>query len=340
MQEETEETILFDAVRGYRITSQSARLARITHGTLEFQGVFKGNNQGFPDKDDFIPERQDEDTVRIGVFGDSFTSAQFIETNWPDRVEELFESRGKKVELLNFSVDGAGLANWWSILLRHVKTEGYQLDAVLFAVFEEPKFGDLYRGFTASDHRDSVARSFRFKDWNPDTWPKTYEEAKPHFNELPIHILTHEQFDGVLEGTWHPELPRPWKFYGTRQLLTALGESKTPSQPNKGRFEFGDGAQKLTREIAAHCDDNDLRTIVVRVPMRESVIEQTPIMADIEKFSTMLNAEFVDGGSAFLGLDSEMIKEHFFPYDGHWNQKGSDLFAQFMSDEIARIYPD
>lgn len=338
IQEETEETILFDAVRGYRITSKPARLARITNGTLEFLGTFKGNNQGFPDKEDFFPERKDQDTIRIAVFGDSFTAAQYLDTSWPDQVEELLDAEGKKVELLNFSVDGAGLANWWSILLRHVKTDGYQLDGVIFGVFEEPKFGDLYRGFTASDHRESIAHSFRFKDWNPETWPSTYQEAKPHFDELPIHILSHKRFEATLKGEWHPELPRPWRFYASQKITSFFnGKDNTPKLPSP-QFEFGDGPRKLTREISAYCDENQLDKIVVRIPLRKSVLENTPIMNDIEEFRSLLDAPLIDGAVAFTGMEKEEVLEHYFPYDGHWNQKGSDRFAELMKSNIVKIY--
>ena len=333
IQEETEETILFDPVRGYRITEKPARLARITQGELEFLGTFRGNNEGFPDRDDFHPNREQKDKKRFAVFGDSFTAAQFLDTNWPDRAEDLL---GEDIELLNFSLDGGGLANWWSVLFRHIAKESYDLDGVIFAVFEEPEFGDLYRGFTISDHRDSIANSFRFKTWEPGTWPKTYEEAVPFFRELPIHILSREKFQATLDGTWHPELPRPWALYGAKQLL---GLFRTPEADEKpaNRFTFGDPQQKLAREIAKYCNEQKLTVIVVRIPQREALIDGSPTMEDTRLFAEILDGTLFDGADAFTGLGENEIRNLFFPYDGHWNQNGSDRFAEFMKEKIIDV---
>ena len=40
---------------------------------------------------------------------------------WPDAVEDRFRTMKQPVQLLNFAIDGGGLANWWSTLIRLVK---------------------------------------------------------------------------------------------------------------------------------------------------------------------------------------------------------------------------
>ena len=40
---------------------------------------------------------------------------------------------------------------------------------------------------------------------------------------------------------------------------------------------------------------------------------------------------------AYSSSSSDEIKNNFFPYDGHWNQKGSDKFAKFVVDEVSKI---
>jgi len=94
---------------------------------MEYVGHIRGNNQGFPDRDDFHPRRERADGARLAVMGDSFTSAQFIEMNWPDRVEERFAASGGRITLMNFAVDGAGLANWWSIPSGIIEPDGANL---------------------------------------------------------------------------------------------------------------------------------------------------------------------------------------------------------------------
>jgi hypothetical protein len=71
---------------------------------------------------------------RVAVFGDSFSAGQQSAVNWPDRAEDITRDTGTRVQFLNFSMDGAGLANWWSVLTKLVDRDNYDLDAVVFAV--------------------------------------------------------------------------------------------------------------------------------------------------------------------------------------------------------------
>ena len=38
---------------------------------------------------------------------------------------------------------------------------------------------------------------------------------------------------------------------------------------------------------------------------------------------------------AYSSASSDEINDNFFPYDGHWNQKGSDKFADFFVDYVS-----
>jgi hypothetical protein len=335
IQEEIQETVFFDPVRGYRLTSKPARWARITYGEIEYCDTLRGNNEGFPDEDDFFPARSDDTTYRYAVLGDSFSSAQFMRRNWPDRAEDSMNNNGQQWELLNFSVSGAGLANWWSILFHHIQTQEYELDGIIFAVYDDPLRGDLYRGFTGADRRESIAYFFQLSNWDPATWPKSYEEALPYFGVLPIYILNHDRFQSTLDGDWRPDLPRPWRFYATRRLLSLLNKPDTtpPPQPHV----FRDEMKALALEIATYCRNHNLKPIVARVPSKESALDFEEPSKDIIEFTSILNAELLDGLKAFEGLSRNEIAQCYYPYDGHWNQKGSDRFAIFMGSELKRI---
>ena len=152
----------------------------------------RGNAQGFADRDDFTPKRGRPGVRRIAVFGDSFTAEEHLGQNWPDRAEDLARDRGEPVELLNFAVSGAGLANWWSVLTKLVAAEDYELDGVVFAVFG----GDLRRKFTVWDHRGGDHPFFgRAPHWDPSTYPRTLDEARPFLKPHPGHILSREAFE-------------------------------------------------------------------------------------------------------------------------------------------------
>ena len=78
----------FDAIRGYRLTGNPRRMVCMgTNGELEVVATVRGNNEGFPDRDDFRPERGDQQHKRLAVFGDSFTAGLYLERSWPDVVE-------------------------------------------------------------------------------------------------------------------------------------------------------------------------------------------------------------------------------------------------------------
>ena len=138
----------YDPVRGCLLAQYPSRIAIVaSNGLIETEGIVKGNNRGFPDRDDFQLERGKTKTRRYAVFGDSMTSAQFLKRNWPDMAEDLTSGEQVSLELYNFSVFGAGLDNWRSILVEHVEAEGYELDGVIFAVCCD----DLHRGSTFWD---------------------------------------------------------------------------------------------------------------------------------------------------------------------------------------------
>ncbi len=96
----------FDPIRGYRLTTTPSRFARVVNGEIDYIGVLKGNQQGFPDRDDFSIQRPASINKRYLVFGDSFTAAQYIKTNWPDRLEDRYPG----FQMLNLSTDGGSQA--------------------------------------------------------------------------------------------------------------------------------------------------------------------------------------------------------------------------------------
>ena len=337
--EESQRTIHFDPVLGYRLTRTPSRYARITYGEVEYIGLKLGNNQGFPDRDDFSTERSGNGGRRFAVFGDSFTAASYIDVNWPDRVEDIQGGGGRATELLNFSSDGAGLANWWSVLLRHIETRGYKLDGIIFAVFGD----DLRRTFTIADHtgprRHLLART---PEWDPATYPDTIEEARVHLTALNGFIVSKEEFDLALEGKWCP--PRELKLYMTpivRSFSIDLWNWPRRRAPAVRRL-LGLKAQPVLREpqrrliqdIRRYTDEHGLPVLVVSVPGREQLLQHgasSGAPADTREFAELLGADLLDGSSAFAGLSGDEIRAQWLPYDGHWAQPGSDQFAEFMA---------
>ncbi len=338
--EDSGRSVHFDAVRGHRLTSTPSRWARLTGDRFEFIGTLRGNSEGFADRDDFGPLRTKPGEPRYAVFGDSFTAGQFLEQNWPDRAEELSRERGRPAHFLNFAIDGGGLANWWSVLTRIVDAEGYEIDGLIFAVF----FDDLARGFTVMDHRGQRHYAYaRMRDWNPESWPSSVDEARARMHGWPgqhTFILSSVEFEQVLQGRVPSALRAPFRLELTSRLLRLLrGEGGSPLRilpyPHPRRMA---GRERLIGDIAAFVDEREIPVWVVFIPWRDHLLagirEESGGRLDTRRFAARIGGRFVDGAAIFDGMGEGEIRSHWLPVDGHWNQRGSDLFAEFVVDAV------
>jgi hypothetical protein len=236
---------------------------------------------------------------------------------------------------LNFAVDGAGLANWWSVLTRIVEAEHYQIDGVIFAVWGD----DLRRTFTIMDHKDyGRALFWRVPSWDPRDFPSTRAEADLHLRELSFgYIVTKEEFEAALES-------RSWRQF---PLLPPLGYDYVRRAAKRlVRYrhikDFGirhgeDARKQLIADIQRSFHSIGVPAFVVSVPSLEELLakgDRVEVPASTQEFATLLGAECINGGLAFQGLSCAEIRRHWFAYDGHWGQEGSDRFGRFMVDVL------
>jgi hypothetical protein len=337
--EESHRTIHFDPVSGKRVMPIGARWARITKGTVEYVGLLKGNNEGFSDRDDFAVKRSQSKKRRFAVFGDSFSTAQYIQKNWPDFVEDTTRAREPPLELLNFAIDGGGLANWWSILTKIVERERYEIDGVIFAVLD----GDLYRGFYVEEHHGtSRPLSARIPTWDPRFFPKTLKEARPYLYELDGYIVSAAKFDAALCGKWTPKrLPLAgiaWGRFARRweKIVDRLRAGLTKTAEDHLRAGLTETARvALIQDMRRSLNSLKVPVLVVSVPHREELLrdgDSIQVPAATRQFAELLRAKLVNGGRAFQGLTAAAIRADWLPYDGHWGQGGSDRFGRFMAD--------
>lgn len=341
------ETIRFDPIRGYLLTATPSRVARVNHGKLEYAGSFRGNAQGFASRHDFSIRRSAAIERRIAVFGDSFTAETmepFNSLNWPDRVEERGRGLGddkRPLVMLNFAVDGGGLANWASVLSNIVVKDGYELDGIVFAV----AWDDLDRKFAMFDQLDAQRFAHaRASTWDVDSQPRTRSEARVLLendsNLADRYILSSAGFDAFLMGRWRP---RRWRFQISARLARLIATLTKP-KPKEAAVAFEPGQIALIKEIRQLASERSWPIYVAYIPDREELLDPTS-RTDVEKsrfekakkFSEMLGALFLDGREAFRGLTSEQIKSDWFPIDGHWNQGGSDRFAYFVGAQLPRL---
>jgi hypothetical protein len=332
----------YDPVRGSWLSDRPARFAIVTTaGDVETTSVYRGNRQGFPDRDDFQPRRRDAATRRFAVLGDSFTAAQYLPASWPDRAEDLAREAGRPVELLNLSLDGGGVGNWASVLVRFVQPEGYELDGVVFAVWGEDlkrRFGwwdDAPRRPGAEPEPVLFGRPLR---WGLGDVPATREAALrgPHEESARRFAVTEAQLDAALRGAWKPPFERSSAPYLWSRVHGLLRARLDPPDFSARRGMFHAGQQYLIRKIRQSVEAMGLPALVVRVPSRR---EDRSWEGEAEAFARILGAAFVDGGEALAGLGARERDAAWMRVDGHWSQEGSDHFAAFMV-EVLRTWPD
>ena len=103
----------------------------------EGEAFLEFNSIGLRGKE--ISSTKPENTIRIAVLGDSFTAAVQVplEKTFVKRIEAELESceafKGKKIETINFGVDGYGTAQEFLTLRKKVRQ--YQPDIVVLAFF-------------------------------------------------------------------------------------------------------------------------------------------------------------------------------------------------------------
>jgi len=299
--DESSKTVHFDSIRGYMLTKQPSRWSRITNGTVEFVGWLKGNSQGFPSRTDFGLARPDGSTRRIAVLGDSFSAADYLDTNWPDRTQALAEASGEKLQLLNFSLDGIGLANWWSILTRLVAPQKYELDGIVFVVFE----WDLERKFWVAENHGSGRTWRRRRSWDPQTYPATLEQTTAcPYTLANLYILSDSEFEQALNKKWPPSIPRSelrpelatlvLDYFDRWLDFAALG--KAPG--------FDPEQARLIEDIRLFISSRKLPALVVV----NSTWEGDPYRAETMAFAKEIGARFVNGSGAFANMQPRDVR--------------------------------
>ena len=114
----------------------------VRHWTDEGDGWIRINQLGYRDRERRV--EKDSGTNRIAVFGDSMTEGVQVnlEQTYPYLLEEQFRHSGRRVEVLNFGVNGYGPLQEL-LLLKQVGAR-YQPDLVVLAVFLDNDVADCH----------------------------------------------------------------------------------------------------------------------------------------------------------------------------------------------------
>ncbi|MCX6351442.1 MAG: hypothetical protein NTX03_06245 [Bacteroidetes bacterium] len=335
---------IYDSIRGFRWQKGTHRTIKIIKGEIITDNSFTPNNKGYHCNRDFFEHKKDTSSKRIIIFGDSFTGGEFTKEVWADKTQELLNSTHQKIELYPFALSAIGVMNWHSIFFKEL-IPNYDFDAVMLAVFQD----DLYRGFSVI-HSNTQYGSFKRFDAIP---------AKTEVLSLPkiVDIKTPDEINSIITQTKNGEYPKKItrRFFAKPTLyflelfLRLPGKfliQKSSSKQeiiSENYFSKRYGAQKFhqLKDIINWCHAHHKKLILCAMPQREELINYNtkklyPKSAqDLKNLSQFYHLNFINGFDAFKGLSEKQIQQHWLHYDGHWNQKGSDRFAVFISKYIS-----
>ncbi|MCB0387069.1 MAG: hypothetical protein KDD43_16865, partial [Bdellovibrionales bacterium] len=290
--------VSFDPQIGYRLSGKPTRMgAYTTIGGIQTWGISQGNNFGFPDSRDFTIKKRDAKKIRLAIFGDSFSASQYLPTPWPDRAEEFLEGRGIPVEIMNFSIDGGGLGNWWSTITQVIKAQQMEVDALVFVVFST----DLMRSFMLWDDEahlklnwDRAEMGAQYMNhWETNRFPKSREDLILGPLDR-FHLMSPKQVDELLEGRrslptdrkWQPYL---WRLFWSQFISEAAANSDDGSSLLMGGFSNPRKLQLIT-DIREFAESRGIRLIVVN---------NADNFLDGVGFANLLEAEMVDASGVF-----------------------------------------
>jgi hypothetical protein len=341
---EDKDSLRFDPVLGYRVSPEPVRFARVTNGTVEYVGTFHGNAQGFQGSKDFTVKKPAGIKRRHIVLGDCFTSGAFIKMNWPARVESTHPDR----ELMNFAVDGVGLANWWSIFARHIEPNQYEFDSVIIAAIPN----DLNRPFVVADCRRDISVMIGYAVWSRESFGLDSQRAFHILNYLTMRKLNPDEFDASIaegrlrQGVTHRSLLKPrLASWIARELFPAEEPPKEPPpyvpacpvpevRTCSGNEIFNAMQMSVIMDLRDRLAKRHVPVTVICIPGRDELLAHRDDSAPLRKLAELLGARFVDGSAPFRKLNESEIRACYFPYDGHWNQTGSDRFANCVASAL------
>jgi hypothetical protein len=248
------------------------------------------------------------------------------------------------------------LGNWHSILTRQADFAEYEVDGLIFAVY----WYNLKRKFTTWATMPNGDVWFgRAPLWDPAELPQTMEQMRPYLHGN-AYGVSPAQYDAALRGAWRPprtdlrlpfltsqisgaaRAPRQvwWRTYALLEQRWPSLAGRLSRRPEQPTFEPGQLA--LVNEIRELAKSQRLPVLVVHIPSRESLISfhsSRRVPQDVREFAHRLDATFANGCEAFAGLSADEIRACFLPYDAHWNQAGSDRFAEWMGGVLREWSP-
>lgn len=337
----------YNEVRGYHYTNP-VRFVSIINRHVEFDETFKPNAQGYSSNRDYTYKKSDSSVYRIMVLGDSFSDACFLDQSWADALDKHLKAQGRKMEVYSFSYSGNGIVNWENIFRKEI-LPNYEFDCLVIANFVD----DMSRKFNVQILGE------KYMVGNFDTIPADKNDFEQHYASRMLNLTNtpfykHEILDEtkvdkrikqITAGSSLVSVEHKWKKPEPYILYTLINEVIAPilemrhSQPavtwQHVQNKYGQNIHKL-QWISDTCHQMKIRVILCSIPLKTGALAYTegmnyPHQQECKLFSEKMKMEYFDGYEIFKNIPKNERKNYWFVHDGHWNSKGSDLFANSIS---------
>lgn len=326
-----------DSIRGYRWQADSIRYFKHRMGELVFENTFSPNEQGWIMHQDYAYHKADSSTRRWMLFGNSFSAGIMLSENMPNRIQQHFDDThpDSKSELYSFSLEGIGLMNWHSTFNKEVIPQ-YEFDGVILCVYED----NLYRGFTVMQMKEGDCFIVRTDsaDWHHGT---------PDFSAESSYDNSNFYYPDQRITDFIKQPPKPFKWplknlifslFKTRPQLPSYTKEAAPTMEGL-RHKLGHRKFRMLKEMVEWCNEHNKPLILASIPAKQLLLETTPEhknwhQIEMELIAQTYELPYFDGYEVFKNMSSEELDAHWLKYDGHWNQKGSDLFADTFAQYL------
>lgn len=331
----------FDHIRGYRWLGDSIRGFKTRHGVVVYDNQFHPNNKGWIMDQDYTFKKKDSIKTRWMILGDSFVAGIMLETNLPNRSQQLLnDSLGKgEIELYSFGIDGGGIMNWYNVFFKEI-VPNYEFDGVIIAPYAD----NLYRDFMVMviDTNGFMGRIDSI-DWSGNDRLKINDlkSIRPYNNVYSDRMIDrflsqkYKAFDWPLKT----ELIRIVKSLGKKNKERPPQNIQTIAALNRKM-----GRKKFTQldSIISFCQSREKQLILASIP---SLLElkgelngtESSHKNEMDILAKEYRLDYMDGYEVFKGLNEEELNNHWLKYDGHWNQKGSDRYAKELANFLISI---
>lgn len=356
--------VKYDSLCGYKPVPGVYRHISIINGQVEFDHNRVANEQGWYSKRNYTKRKGDK--KRYIVLGDSYSGGMAISETWVDMVNDLsIQSGNDSIELYNFSLEGAGLVNWYRIFYYEI-IPNYEFDGVIFASSSE-KDGvpDLDRQFIVANSFSDIS-CMAVIDLREDSIPHNFESVdyipmSPICSGAQLDEIKDRYERGAVFGTLHFYPPDLYfiksinNVFSVGNKLLEMGKKMDKYQKKQERYEMLVDRPyqqsyfvnyysnlELLYSMWEYGKKNNKELIWVTIPDYEHALEfindkDVIYRKEAEFMAKEYEIAWFDGYQLFMGKDEAFVKKSYYEFDKHWNASTAKIFAEhfylFLSND-------